>query len=172
MKMGRVCLKHPALNGVRYRSGNCPACMKEWQRALPPERVEARRASRRAWYRRNQETVRAKQRRYAAANPDRVRAAAKRRYAEHGGAIREQARWRGKRRFGLSRAQFDALLSAQGGGCAICHTALPESRGCVDHCHTTGRIRGILCAPCNTALGFFRDDPQRLRAAATYLEEN
>lgn len=51
--------------------------------------------------------------------------------------------------------------------CAIC-AATEELVG--DHCHTTGRPRGILCRNCNLAIGNMADDPARLRAAATYLE--
>lgn len=53
--------------------------------------------------------------------------------------------------------------------CAICGSVKSLS---VDHCHTTGKVRNLLCTPCNTALGKFRDDPALLRAAALYLESH
>ena len=62
------------------------------------------------------------------------------------------------------------MLAAQGGRCAICQTIQPErGRWYVDHCHATGRIRGILCRVCNTGLGAFRDDPSVMQNAITYL---
>ena len=75
--------------------------------------------------------------------------------------------------FGISVEQYDAILAAQGGGCAICGSADADRRGHrlhIDHCHTTGVVRGILCAACNTTLGKFGDDAGRLRRAADYLD--
>lgn len=77
-----------------------------------------------------------------------------------------------QRLYGITQDQFDTMLAAQGGRCAICKT--DEWRGKdnsphVDHDHTTGRIRGILCTHCKNGLGNFRDDPARLRAAIRYL---
>ena len=72
----------------------------------------------------------------------------------------------------MKPAEFDALLDSQGGRCAICRTETAGGKGGwhVDHDHATGRIRGLLCHGCNIALGYFRDDPDRLRAAMAYLE--
>lgn len=80
------------------------------------------------------------------------------------------------RKYGLTVAEYDGLLVAQGGGCAICDSRDPRGRAKspyfhVDHDHGTGRVRGLLCAPCNTGLGSFGDDPARLRSAIAYLSE-
>jgi len=71
--------------------------------------------------------------------------------------------------YGLSIEEFNALVVAQNGRCAICFE-VPVGRGFhVDHCHLTGRIRGLLCRGCNLALGNMKDDPIRLKRAADYL---
>jgi hypothetical protein len=74
-----------------------------------------------------------------------------------------------KRSYGLTEAERDAMVAAQRGLCAICLDALPVH---VDHCHKTGRVRGVLCFNCNSAIGKLRDDPDAARRAATYLEGN
>jgi hypothetical protein len=86
-----------------------------------------------------------------------------------------------ERTYGLSREQFHGLMAAQNGACAICQATFQEprlngtvldleTRACVDHCHATLRVRGLLCPTCNFGLGHFRDDPVWLRRAAAYLE--
>jgi hypothetical protein len=72
-----------------------------------------------------------------------------------------------KRSYDMTEEQVAAMLAAQGGLCAICRAA-PAVH--VDHDHTTGRVRAMLCFSCNAALGHFRDDPLVLRRAARYLE--
>lgn len=79
--------------------------------------------------------------------------------------------------YGLSIEDYDALSVAQGGVCAICG-GLPyggrvDARKqflSVDHDHVTGAVRGLLCDGCNTGLGQFKDDPDRLIAAIEYLK--
>lgn len=76
-------------------------------------------------------------------------------------------------KFGMRIEDYNALLSRQGGCCAICLADKPRSdkytRFSVDHDHETGEVRGLLCGHCNSGIGFFSDDPQRLVTAATYL---
>ena len=74
-----------------------------------------------------------------------------------------------KRRYGITAAEADAMLVAQGGLCSICRTA---PAGHVDHDHETGAVRALLCFNCNGGLGQFRDDPAVLRAAADYVEHH
>jgi hypothetical protein len=71
-------------------------------------------------------------------------------------------------RYGISREQYEAMVARQGGLCAICNTK-PEKTLSVDHCHETGRVRGLLCSSCNSMLGFSHDDPRRLIAGSDYL---
>jgi len=81
----------------------------------------------------------------------------------------ERAR-RLRRQYGIGPDDFDALLHAQGGVCAI--TGRPPADGgrlAVDHCHETGTVRGLLHPSPNTGLGMFQDDPAQLLAAAVYL---
>lgn len=80
-----------------------------------------------------------------------------------------------KCQYGLSLEQFDDLLKVQNYSCKICKTDERDVyRGSlfVDHCHTTGKIRGLLCHQCNTALGKFRDSETILLSAIEYLKEN
>jgi hypothetical protein len=77
-------------------------------------------------------------------------------------------------KFGLTVAEYDAMLAKQGGGCAICGTP-PDSQKrkrilCLDHCHSTGKVRGLLCSKCNLGIGNFSDDVERLEVAITYLK--
>lgn len=73
-------------------------------------------------------------------------------------------------KFGIAPGTWDAMLAAQGGGCAICGTTQWPGKGPHgDHDHVTGRFRGILCHDCNLLLGNAKDDPARLRAAIEYL---
>jgi hypothetical protein len=77
-----------------------------------------------------------------------------------------------KRRFGISPEEYDSILAAQGGLCAIC-AGTPGGRWkrfVVDHDHATGMIRALLCSRCNTALGHAQDSPTLLRRMAAYLE--
>jgi hypothetical protein len=74
-----------------------------------------------------------------------------------------------KRNYGLTEAERDAMVVSQRGLCVICLKA-PAVH--VDHCHETGRVRGVLCFNCNSAIGKLGDDPDAVRRAAAYLEGN
>lgn len=72
--------------------------------------------------------------------------------------------------YGLGPGDYARLLAAQGGKCWICQRSNGKTkRLAVDHHHGSGKVRGILCGPCNQILGRFRDDPAVLIRAAQYL---
>lgn len=60
----------------------------------------------------------------------------------------------------------------QDGKCAICQSGITIQKTRVDHCHATGVVRDLLCNNCNCGLGFFADDPARMRSAAAYIERH
>lgn len=81
------------------------------------------------------------------------------------------------KRYGLTLEDYQALLEAQKGVCAVCHQ--PETRKTkagkvaplhVDHDHQTGQVRSLLCHRCNMALGYVREDPEVARALVAYIE--
>jgi Recombination endonuclease VII len=138
-------------------------------------------------YLRRLERNRAAARRYRETHKDQIKAAARLYREGHRDQINERARlkWRTdpelreKRRlwqrknvfqkvYGISMADYEAMFERQAGACAICKRTGVTL--CVDHCHLTGEVRGLLCSQCNSAIGFCSDDPAVLLAAAAYLQ--
>jgi len=74
--------------------------------------------------------------------------------------------------YGIDVAEYDRMLAAQNGVCKICKTDKPKTHGnkyfAVDHCHVSGKVRGLLCSSCNIALGFYE---QRIGKIEAYLRE-
>ncbi len=78
------------------------------------------------------------------------------------------AKWL-KSRYGLTREQFKSMQEKQDGKCAIC--LRPTERLCVDHCHTTKQVRGLLCGHCNSAIGLFGENAEVMLRAIEYLKK-
>ena len=75
-------------------------------------------------------------------------------------------------KYGISQKDYLSMMAAQHGRCAICGKHADSERDGklrVDHCHSTGKVRGLLCDACNTGLGKFKDDKNALIAAVEYL---
>lgn len=129
-------------------------------------------ATNRKWASRNKEQVAAKNREWQEKNKAYVLAKAKEYNARDD--VRERKRdWVICKRYGIDLEFFDSMVASQEGKCKCCNTAfglLRGSRPCVDHCHETGRVRGILCLRCNWLLGHAHDQPEVLRNCAAYLE--
>lgn len=78
-----------------------------------------------------------------------------------------------KTKYGLTESQFERMLADQNGACAICKTESPGGRHGtfhVDHCHDTGKVRGVLCHSCNVTLGRVGDSIDGVMRYLNYLE--
>lgn len=76
------------------------------------------------------------------------------------------------RKYGLTPDDYVELSKSQNDRCAICGCTRGKRAFAIDHCHSSGRVRGLLCSKCNTGIGLFRDNPDLLRAAIDYLERS
>lgn len=94
---------------------------------------------------------------WRAANPDKAKEVAK----------RSQRKRHLSSTYGMSVDEYDALLEKQGGVCPLCQREL--KRPSIDHCHSTGKIRGILCRHCNSSLSVFENDPDAIYRLIAYL---
>ncbi len=73
--------------------------------------------------------------------------------------------------YGVSQEQYDSMFENQKGCCAICNQTLDQSKNtCVDHCHKTGKVRGLLCANCNFGIGHLKDSIPLIESAIQYLK--
>jgi len=104
-------------------------------------------------FRRKQNQARAD---WASRNPDRDKLAGRRGHLKT---------------YGLTPEDYERMLNEQKGTCAVCHCPPFKHRMIIDHDHKTGKVRGLLCHRCNSALGHARDSSDRLRLLATYLDK-
>lgn len=77
-----------------------------------------------------------------------------------------------KSRYGLTKEEYDRLIISTGNICSLCNNEFINNKYCVDHCHSTGKIRGIICDRCNKALGLVKDSKTTLMNMLNYLESN
>lgn len=135
---------------------DCRAAYVKLWRATEVGRIASAEAAAR-WRDRNREKDRQASKRWVLKNRERVRD------------------YRYRREYGVSREEFAHHVEVCGGKCEVCLRpvkigARDALRACLDHCHETGNVRGVLCANCNTAIGLLGDDHKRALAAAEYLE--
>jgi len=120
---------------------------------------------------------------YERRNPDKVKAARRAQRARRGDDARSVKREHYRNnpeayrnynlgRYGITTAEYDAILVSQGGGCACCGAKANRNgkRLFVDHDHKTGAVRGVLCHKCNAGIGALGDDLAGLRRAVAYLK--
>lgn len=145
------------------RKAKAVARTKRWKE----KNREKRRAWDKAWRLANPEKTKAARAKYRAAHPEVMKASTKR-WQDANKERRLIARLAWK--FGLTYAAYQSMLASQRNLCAICGGSAANGRRLsVDHDHSTGAVRALLCAGCNAGLGLFRDNPRVLLKAAAYL---
>lgn len=133
--------------------GFCASCYEAWLKETNPAYAKKQRDNVRGWVKRNVER-----------------------------SVELKRQWRNKkgwyyrralvlRKYGLTLDDYDVMLRKQNGVCAICLSPPKKNKAFnVDHCHTTGKIRGLLCFRCNFGLSFFREDSETFKRALKHLK--
>lgn len=132
---------------------------------------DAVRAYNRAYRAKNRDRINASLRLWKKQNPDKVRGYSRQAYTKNPLRVRNIQL---KRKFGIDLATYETMRDAQDNRCAVCHCDTPGGKGDwhVDHDHSTGHVRGLLCQNCNIGLGNFQDSPRFLAAAIKYLQKH
>lgn len=110
---------------------------------------------------------------WAKANPGKKSKYSKKYYEQNKDMFRGKSRVGRLKTYGLSVEDYEQILKDQDYSCGICgiHESEHRTRLHVDHDHTTGEVRGLLCSNCNTSLGGFMDSTSNLEKAIIYLKE-
>jgi hypothetical protein len=123
----------------------------------------------RQWRANNTERVKDWHRKYAQ-TPERKAAHRDRQRHYHYKDPQAQADRNMRKKYGITLEQYQAMLEKQDGVCAVCGEGCKSGRALsVDHNHTTGQLRGLLCGNCNRGIGYLQDDPELIRAALEYI---
>lgn len=157
---------------ARYPKGDihCAACRREkvriWRTSNKARAAEIQKRSRQ----RNPEAARKRASEWHKNNHARHLAYMADRRKTHAEQIAASKR---KSAFGITLADYNAMLEKQNHQCAICGKSPEQNqkRLAVDHCHTTNKIRGLLCSTCNKAIGLFSDNIPQLQSAIQYLSQ-
>lgn len=158
---GRCLIEKPPSEFYKYRYV-CKACTIARTVKYQKDNPEQKRSYQLTYYHKNSVEVLKKKRKYKEENREKYLASARR-----------TSFLRRLRAMGATEADLANALAEQNGHCAICQIRPVHLNGTqyvhIDHCHKTGRFRGILCHTCNTGIGKFADDPERLVRAADYV---
>lgn len=150
--------------------GTCRECSRAKDQKRYWENPEKRRASALEYYWENREEVLKNKQEDHKNNPEKRRATSRKHYLKNPGRYRERNL---ESAFGLSLEGYGKMVSDQNGVCAICNS--PPAPGkilCVDHNHATGKLRGLLCTNCNTALGLLKESPATAESLIRYIKKH
>lgn len=174
------CLRNS--DGLQSRCKECckQATLKSRQKRLSQD-PEADKRVKRIWYKKNQELSKERTRKYRLEHPEWAKEADAKHRVLYNWRVKfpEKAKDLGKRqafkrklkKYGLSPEQFQAMIDGQEGKCAICKI-VPSGGLVIDHNHTSGKIRELLCNSCNPAVGMIGENPDIARKIIEYLTKH
>lgn len=157
-------------NQKRYRQKNREK-LNEKNKKYRLENKEKVEKAKRNWEKQNPEAVKEIQARYKEKNLEKKRL--RQRLAYHANKDRHRKNSL-KRKYGINLDDYNKMLQEQNGSCAICFVKVEDTKKkylCVDHNHLTGAVRALLCDPCNSAIGFLKEDQEVILRAAEYLKK-
>lgn len=135
----------------------CRSCYEKQLRHNNPAYAERQRNNTRDWIEKNQEKYKQSQKEWRAKqDPD---------------YLRQYKRMKKLETYGLTPDDYDEMLRNQNGLCAICNKSATDKALAVDHCHETGRVRGLLCFICNFGLTWFSENSEMLSRASDYVRK-
>lgn len=118
------------------------------------------------YYQKNKEKIKAQKTVWRRANPEKVKKAWKKWESRN----KENRRNKTLRAYGMTEKDYLVMFEHQRGVCKICFKPQTIKRLAVDHCHTTGKVRGLLCDTCNRGIGLFKEDKDIILSAYNYLK--
>ena len=122
------------------------------------------------WYEQNKEITKERAKDWVLKNPEKRKEVANK-YAKSN--TEKQRNSALKRQYGITLEEFNSKITQQENKCAICGNNFKDSKdACMDHCHSSEKVRDVLCRSCNMGLGYFKDSMERLLAAAQYLNKH
>ncbi len=127
---------------------------KAQQKAWRAANTEKRKAQQKAWYAANTEKHKAQQKAWYAANPEKQEKRKAQQKAWYAANPEKGINSSIKCRYGITLEDVKRISAQQGNRCKLCSISFDEKKPNIDHCHTTGRVRGILCPQCNIRLGY------------------
>jgi len=175
MKCNRCNLEKPAesfswkIKAKGLRQLSCKPCAAAFQRAYRNAHREKTLETNRRAYDKNREKYLAQKKDHYRRNMEAYKARGRAKYlkVKDSPEFKKKTRERElKAKFGLTLAGYNVMSEKQGHVCLICGRG---GRMVVDHCHVTGRVRGLLCCPCNSFLGRINDDVKKLEKIKQYL---
>lgn len=168
--LGEYYSERRAPDGKRAQCKACHRLQVTSYRDSDPARTRKRA---KAYYRKNKVALNAYSRSYREDNRESIKEQKKGYFRDNKTAFRERAL---RQKYGMTLDDYDGMLAEQGGCCAICGADNSRTKNseyfAVDHCHKTGKVRALLCHPCNGGIGLLQDDPAVLEAAIAYLRSH